>query len=89
MGTRQQGFRSFAEAAAPAKTVWTPVVNPDPVFDGSDEKRRYEQALADTPRAEGEDICDWLARVGAAARPIGDRQLPPGDRESREPGAED
>ncbi len=77
-------YRSFADAAP--KTAWTPVVNPRPSYENLQEKRRYEQALADTPRREDEDVTGWLARVAAAARPVNDRQLPRVEREVGEDG---
>lgn len=77
-------YRSFADAAD--KPQWTPVINPAPFYNGVEEKRRYEDAFARNPRAEGEDVCDWLARVAAAARPSFDRELPPGDRDPGEEG---
>lgn len=85
--SRQQGFRSFAEAAEPAKTVWTPVVNALPRYKSLEEKRRWEQAAEDNPRRESEPLGEWAQRVAiAAAPPIGDRDLPPGDR--AEPGSD-
>jgi hypothetical protein len=47
---------------------------------------RYQAAMEATPREEGEDVCDWLARVCAAAIPEFDRQLPPGDRDPGQDG---
>ena len=48
--------------------MWTPVVNPRPVFNGADEKARYERAVATTRRIPGEDVNVWLERVTAAVR---------------------
>lgn len=42
----------------------------------------FQEALAVTPRQPDEDICAWLERVSAAARPENDRELPTGDREA-------
>lgn len=79
-------YRSFGDAAAPPKTVWTPIVNALPRYESLDEKRRWEHAAEDNPRQEGEGLGAWAERVAAAARPeLGDRELPAGDRQ-REPG---
>ncbi len=76
---QRRGYRN--QATEERKPQWTAVVNPRPVFEGGPaHKARYEQALADTPRLEGEDVCAWLERVGRAAAPVGDREL------AREPG---
>lgn len=78
-------FRSFADAAE--KPVWTPVVNPLPRYESNAEKRRWEDAAEANPIRPGESRSDWCERVSAAARPvIGDRELPPSDRE---PGEDD
>ncbi len=50
------------------KTEWTPVVNPEPVFSGPDEKRRYEDAIARNPRLPGHDPIAWIERVCAEAK---------------------
>lgn len=71
-------YRSFSDAAE--KPVWTPVVNPRPTYSGPDEARRYQEAVTNNPRGDSEHICEWLERVAAAARPVGDRELPRGDR---------
>lgn len=47
---------------------------------------RYQEAVDATPRREGESLEDWVDRVVLAANPLGDRELPPGDRDAREPG---
>lgn len=59
------------------KTEWIPVVNPEPVFNGFEEKARYEWAVATIKREPGEDINDWIERVNAAAQ------------KRREPGEDD
>lgn len=59
---------SSTEREQEAKTDWVPVANPQPVFDGPEEKRRYEDALASCQRAPGEDIVRWIERVIAAAQ---------------------
>jgi hypothetical protein len=82
----QRGFRSFSEAAEPAPKVWTPVVNAKPRYESHEEMRRWEQAAEDNPRQAGESLEAWSVRVGAAARPVGDSELPPGDR--AEPGSD-
>ena len=50
------------------KKEWTPVINPTPVFDGPEEKRRYEDALARNPRVPGDDPVEWVERVCAEAK---------------------
>ena len=50
------------------KKEWTLVINPTPVFDGPEEKRRYEDALARNPRQPGDDVVAWIERVGADAQ---------------------
>lgn len=47
---------------------------------------RYQDALQNTPRQEGEDVVAWLERVCAKAIPQADRQLPPSDRDPGEEG---
>ena len=72
-----------------SESKWTAVVNPRPVYEGGpDEKARWEAAERATVREPGEDVCAWLKRVGLAAgvAPLGDRELPPGDREPGEDG---
>jgi hypothetical protein len=68
------------------KTVWTPVVNPLPRYESNAERIRWEEAQARNPRKPGEDLVHWVCRVIAAAQPVGDRELPPGDRM---PGSDD
>jgi len=75
-------IRSFADAAE--KPTWTPVVNPLPRYESLSEKQRWEQAAAENPIQEGEGRAAWSERVGAAARPVGDRQLPARDRDAGE-----
>lgn len=82
MAKRDEGYVNQSARS----TEWTPVVNPSPKYDGVEEKRRWENAVPATPRREGEDICDWLRRVSAAAGGVtGDREL----AREREPGADD
>jgi len=68
-----------------------------PLFEGGPEQaRRWQEAMVATPRRRGEPTSDWLERVAAAAErrktpaqvPLGDRELPAGDR-AREPGSDD
>lgn len=42
---------------------------------------RYFDAVKTLPRGENEDIVAWMERLKSAATPIGDRELPPADRE--------
>lgn len=77
-------YRSFADATE--KPAWTPVVNPKPRYESAAEKNRWEDAAAANPRRDGETLGDWCRRVAAAAQPIGDRELPPSDREPGEDG---
>lgn len=72
MTDRKRGWSS----TEPEK-VWTPVMVPTPVFDGVDEKNRYEDAWAETPRMEGESLAEHMDRVIAKAK-----------AEEREPGAD-
>lgn len=48
--------------------VWTPVVNPAPVFASPEETRAYQGAVATVKRLPGEDVCDYLERVNAQAK---------------------
>jgi hypothetical protein len=83
---RAQPFRSFSDAAASTKPERIQVMNPKPRYESLEEKRRWEQAAVDNPRQAGESLEAWSVRVAAAARPLGDRELPPGDR--AEPGVD-
>ena len=71
----------YTDRPAERKTKWTPVVNPEPVFDGGPaEKARFEEGVRTVKRLPGEDICDWLERVvRAAGAPLGDRERVPGE----------
>jgi hypothetical protein len=51
---------------------------PAPVFNGLEEKNRYEDAWAETPRRPGESLADHMERVVAAAKAVGERE-PGGD----------
>ena len=80
----------YTDRPAEREVTWTPVICPEPVFDGGPaEKARFEEAIRTVERLEAEDVCDWLERVArAAGAPLGDRELPAGDRD-RIPGEDD
>jgi hypothetical protein len=63
-----RGWSTEPEPEKPKKTEWTAVVNPEPVFDGAEEKRRYENAVAANPRVPGDDVVEWLDRVTRQAK---------------------
>ena len=64
---------------------WTPVEVPRPVFEGAAEKARLEEAIR-RGRRPGESLAEFMERVNAEARPVGDRELPAGDRVPGEEG---
>lgn len=55
-------------SSAEKSIKWLPVIAPTPDFSSPDEKRRYEDALARNPRQPGDDVIEWIERVGAEAR---------------------
>jgi hypothetical protein len=60
---------SSGDAAPKQPKVWTPVAVPTrPNYDGIEEKRRWEAALASTPREPGEELHEHMARVAAKAK---------------------
>lgn len=70
--------RGWSSADGVPKRV--PVEAPSrPVFDGAAEKARYEEAIR-RGRRPGESLAEFMERVNAEARPVGDRELPAGDR---------
>jgi hypothetical protein len=44
------------------------VNNPEPVFDGAEDKRRWEAAIEANPRTPGDDVVEWLDRVTRQAQ---------------------
>ena len=74
--------RGWSSAEKPVK--WTPVEAPRSVFDSITERRRWEDALARNPRQPGDDVIEWIERVGAEAR--GDVDM--GRLPYRDPGEE-
>jgi hypothetical protein len=69
MTEHKRGWSS-GEKSDDKPRVWVPVIVPKPVFNGSDETRRYQDAVTYNPRREGEGIVEWMERVNAAARPV-------------------
>lgn len=57
----------YENQSAPKPTQWTPVTNPEPVFDSAAQKRAIEQAQANNPRREDESLISWIERCNVEA----------------------